>query len=72
MGYYLKNSNGEYVKSIDGAKLVLTKEPSEAYDYAKMPGGEWSANNEKLYINYHYGKEFGERVKTLTCVYEER
>lgn len=68
MGFYLKNIDGEYIKSIEGGNLEFTKDVDEAFNYAEMPGGEWYANNEKPYIVFHYGDEYGDRVKTLRCV----
>lgn len=70
MGCYLKNKMGEYVKSIEEAHLELTTNINEAYDYERNPGGgDWSSKNEKIYIEFHYGDEFGDRVHTLETFY---
>jgi hypothetical protein len=73
-GYLLKNSNNEYLKTLDTAegKIEFTKEPNEARNYAGRPGGgRWDADNEKEYLTFHFGEEYGDRVETLECVYEE-
>ena len=72
--YLLKNSDGEYLKTLDTAegKIEFTKEMSEGRNYMGRPGGgRWDADNEKEYLIFHFGQEYGDRVKTLECVYEE-
>lgn len=73
-GYLLQNSNGEYLKTLDTAesKIDFTKDPSEAINYCGRPGGgQWDACNEKIFLDFHFGEEYGERVKSLQCVYTE-
>lgn len=73
-GYLLQNSNEEYLKVLDTANgtIEFTKEPSEARNYAGRPGGgQWDAENEKQYLSFHFGEEYGDRVNTLRCVYRE-
>lgn len=73
-GYLLQNSNDEYLKTLDTAngKLEFTKEPSEARNYADRPGGgQWDAENEKQYLEFHFKDEYGDKVTTLHCVYRE-
>ena len=73
-GYLLQNSNDEYLKTLDTAegKIEFTKEPSEARNYLGRPGGgQWDAENEKQYLDFHFGEEYGERVTSLRCVYRE-
>jgi hypothetical protein len=73
-GYLLQNSNDEYLKTLDTAngKLEFTKEPSEARNYAGRPGGgQWDAENEKQYLEFHFKDEYGDKVTTLHCVYRE-
>jgi len=73
-GYLLQNSNGEYLKTLDTANSTLefTNEPSEARNYAGRPGGgQWDAENEKQYLEFHFKDEYGDKVTTLHCVYKE-
>jgi len=73
-GYLLQNSNEEYLKVLDTANgtIEFTKEPSEARNYIGRPGGgQWDAENEKQYLSFHFGEEYGDRVNTLRCVYRE-
>ena len=73
-GYLLQNSNDEYLKTLDTAngKLEFTNEPSEARNYAGRPGGgQWDAENEKQYLEFHFKDEYGDKVTTLHCVYRE-
>ena len=70
-GYLLQNSQEEYPKTLDTAdgKLAFTKQPSEARNYNGRPGGgRWDADNEKEYLVFHFGEEYGERVTSLHCV----
>jgi hypothetical protein len=72
--YLLQNSKEEYLKTLDTAegKIEFTKEPSEARNYSSRPGGgQWDADNEKQYLVFHFGEEYGERVTSLHCVYRE-
>ena len=73
-GYLLKNKNGEYLKTLDTAnsKIDFTTNVNEARNYAGRPGGgAWDAENEFQFIKYYFGKEYGDKVNTLKCVYEE-
>ena len=73
-GYFLQNSNEEFLKTLDTAegKITFTKDFKEARNYIGRPGGgQWDAENEKGYLDFHFGKEYGDRVKTLRCVYKE-
>ena len=68
MIYTLRNQDNEFVKEIDTAnkKLIFTTDPNEAINYCtRMGGGEWNANNEKEFIQFHF-KELGDKVSTLS------
>ena len=72
-GVLLKNDDGEYIKTIDTAngKLEFTHNPSEAKNYNGMMGGaEWSSNNEKEFIIFHFKDEYQDKVTTLQSTYE--
>lgn len=73
-GYFLKNNKGEYLKELDTAqgKISFTNDFKEAYNYIGRPGGgAWDADNEKLFIKFHFGEEYGDRVNTLSvCSHE--
>lgn len=74
MGYFLKNSDGEYLSVLDTAEgqLEFTKDLKKARNYAGRPGGgQWDADNEKEYLLFHFGEEYGDKVTSLHCVYEE-
>jgi len=73
-GYFLQNSDNEYLKTLDGANGVLefTTDVKEAKNYRGLPGGgQWDAENEKMFLDYHFSKQYGEKVTTLACVYKE-
>ena len=72
-GYFLQNSDNEYLKTLDTAngKLEFTNDVSEAINYINRPGGQWSADNETIYLNYHYKDEYGDKVTSLHSVYRE-
>ena len=73
-GYFLKNSDGEFLKTLDTAnqKLEFTKKVEEARNYAGRPGGgKWDAENEFQFIKHYFEEEYGNKVSSLVCVYEE-
>lgn len=73
-GYFLQNSNEEYLKVLDTANgtIEFTKDYKEARNYAGRPGGgQWDADNEKQYLTFHFEEEYGDRVSSLKCVYKE-
>lgn len=73
-GYFLQNINGKYLKVLDTAngKLEFTEDVKEAKNYIERPGGgNWDANNEKAFLDFHFGEEYGDEVKTLASVYRE-
>lgn len=73
-GYFLQNSDGEYLKTLDtaNAKIDFTTDPSEARNYRGRPGGrQWDAENEKQYLVFHFKDEYGEKVTSLHCVYKD-
>jgi len=73
-GYFLRNSNDEYLKALDTAegKIEFTNDFKEARNYIGRPGGgQWDAENEKQYLEFHFGEEYGDRVTSLRCTYRE-
>lgn len=73
-GYFLQNKNGEYLKTLNTAEGVIefTNDYTEARNYINRPGGgQWDADNEKQYLDFHFADEYGDKVKTLKPVYKE-
>ena len=69
----LKNNSGEYLKILDTANQTIefTTDKTQAVIYDGKPGGgEWSAENQALFIKHYFQDEYKERVETLHCVYE--
>lgn len=74
MGWFLINSDKEYIKTIDtkNSKIEFTNNVDEALDYEGRPGGgHWSAANDKDFIAFHFKDEYGDKVTTLTPVCED-
>ena len=73
-GYFLKNSNGEFLETLDTAneKITFTKNVKKARNYIGRPGGgRWDADNEREFIIFHFQDEYKDKVTTLECTYEE-
>ena len=73
-GYFLINNDGEYLKKLDTAnsKLEFTTDINEAKNYYNDPGGgQWSSDNERHFLNFHFKDDYGEKVTTLKGTYEE-
>ena len=73
-GYFLQNKDGKYLKTLDTAnsKLEFTDDYKEARNYIGRPGGgNWDAENEKEYLKFHFSEEYGDKVTSLRCVYQE-
>ena len=68
-GYFLRNDNGDYVKSLDteNHKLEFTKDVNEAKNYT---GGSWFAETELDFLKFHF-KEQKEILDTMYCKCEE-
>ena len=68
-GYFLRNDNGDYVKSLDteNHKLEFTKDVNEAKNYTN---GSWFAETELDFLKFHF-KEQKEILDTMYCKYEE-
>lgn len=68
-GYFLRNDNGDYVKSLDTENHVLefTKDVNEAKNYIE---GTWFAETELDFLKFHF-KEQKEILDTMYCKFEE-
>ena len=63
----LKNSNNEFLESVDGQNgtLTFTKDETKAKRYE----GDWFSDNEKQWLDFHFGKKYGNQVTSLRTVY---
>lgn len=68
MAYFLKNNaKGLYLKGIDtqNEKIEFTEHREEAKKY----DGDWYANTELEYAQFHFPQE-KETLNSMQCVYE--
>lgn len=71
-GIFLKNKEKQqYVKSINTqeATMEFTNDPHEAKNYAN--NGEWFADTELEWLQFHMKKQYGDIVNDMVRVYEQ-
>lgn len=64
-GYFLRNDDGKYVKSLDTEKhqLEFTEDINEAKNYSQ---GSWFAETELDFLKFHF-KEHKDILDTMYC-----
>lgn len=68
-GYFLRNDDGEYVKSLNTKehKLEFTTDIYKAKNYIN---GSWFAETELAFLKFHF-KEYKDKLSTMSCRFEE-